>query len=65
MRTDSLGLVADPKRLLDPATRQAFNAAHEGDPDPTRLLRVDLGSLTVTAGEDREVEVRVPDEWFR
>ena len=58
-------LVADPKRLLDPATRQAFNAAHEGDPDPTRLLRVDLGTITVTAGEDREVEVRVPDEWFQ
>jgi hypothetical protein len=56
--------VAMPQRLRNPGTYFAFLKQHQGEPDPARSVLVELGDFTV-ADADREIELRVPDAWFR
>ena len=54
-----------PRRLLDEGARRRFAAAHLGEADPYRAVLVDLAAVEVVADGDRDVDVRVPDEWFQ
>jgi hypothetical protein len=54
-----------PKSLQDANARAEWRSQHQGEADPFASARLRLGDVTVRAGGETEVELRLPPEWER